>query len=259
MGKTKSIACGIFAFTLALIGQPFLFAQQATSPNYKVDETLFGTGGELDATSPSYRAQSSLGALGVGAVSSANYDAIAGQLSSDVPFLEMTVSNASVDFGDLSDTTTSYGAATGGPCGCSFTIRTYLSSSYVVLTMSNPPTSEGGAVLDAKTTQGAPSSSSNTEEFGINLVANTLPGTFGADPANQPDDSFADGTATTGYQTTNQFKYTAGDIVVHSPETAGNQAIGQTNYTISYIAKKKTLTEAGTYSMNHDLVAVATY
>ena len=197
--------------------------------------------------------------MAAGATSSANYDAVAGFVTAETPFLEMAVSDATVDFGVLSDTTTSSGAAVGGPCNCSFTVRTYLSSQYVVVTMSPPPTSEGGAVLAAKSTQGAASTTPSVEEFGINVKANTLPSVMGANPLNSPDNSFADGTAATGYEIANQFKYGIGETIARSALTPTNPAVGQTNYTVSYIAKSKPLTAAGRYVMNHDLVAVATY
>ncbi len=234
---------------------------QSSSTNYKVEEAYFGIGGELEASSPAYKARQAAGSLAAGATSSVNYDAVAGFVTAETPFLEMAVSGASVNLGVLSSTTTAtFGAAAGGPCSCSFTVRTYLSSQYVVVTMSPPPTSEGGGVLDAKSTQGVPSTSSNVEEFGINLRANvTAPTIGGANPLNSPDNTFADGTAATGYNTVDQFKYGTGETIARSALTATNPAIGQTNYTISYIAKRKVLTEAGTFVMKHDLLAVATY
>lgn len=236
-----------------------IFAQ-STSPNYRLEEAYFGTGGELDASSTNYRSQQSAGSLGIGNSSSTNFDAAAGNVTPFIPFLEFVVSGDPVDFGVLSDTSTSYGASVGGDCACSFYVKSYLSSEYVIVNASNqPPTSEGGAFLDPKSTKGMPSSNQNVEEFGFNLVANTSPGTFGANPVNIPDNSFADGKIESDYATPNEFKFGAGDILARSPNTAGNQAVGQTNYTISYIAKRKPLTEAGSYTLNHDLVAVPTY
>jgi hypothetical protein len=243
---------------LVLILAVPVYAQESSSTNYKVNEYYFGTGGELEQTSGSYQAQSSLGALGVGSSSSALYDAEAGFLTANVPFLEMVVSSATVDLGTLSPSATSYGAAQAGACNCSFHIRTYLSSEYVVYTMSDPPTSEGNAMLDAKTTQGVPSSNQGTEEFGINLVDNATPN-IGGNPENIPDNSFADGQAATGYSTADQFKYNVGDIIARASTSSSNQAVGHTNYTISYIAKSRPTTEAGFYSMDHDMVVVATY
>lgn len=238
---------------------PTLVSAQYSSSNYKVEESTFGTGGDVDAASTNYRGQLGAGSLAVGTFSSANYDANVGFITQNQVFLEMTTSGAVVNLGILSDTATSSGDARAGTCNCSFTIRTYLSSQYSVITASAPPTNESGNVLTAKSVQAAPSGTSSVEEFGINLVANTAPTTMGADPVNQPDNTFADGYIASGYQTANQYKYNQGDVVAQSPATPGNPAVGQTDYTISYIAKSKPLTPAGLYVMNHALVAVATY
>lgn len=235
-----------------------VFAQSTSSPNYKVNEHQFGTGAETDINSSSYKARAGTGSLGVGNSSSANFDAVAGFITPNEPFLEMSVENLSIDLGTLSDLSTSYSAAQGGACNCSFYVRTYLSSGYTVVTASQPPTSEGGSVLDAKTTLGVPSTDQEVEEFGINLVDNASPN-IGANPSNQPDNSFADGQAATGYSTVDQFKYNVGDVVARSQATPGNQAVGLTYYTVSYIAKRARLTQAGTYTMRHVLVAVPTY
>lgn len=257
MKRVRLLATAAACAWLALAA-PAAYGQQS-SANYKTEEFFFGAGGDVDLNSANYKGQLSAGALGVGQGSSANYDGLGGFLTLSDEYLEMVVSNASVNFGTLDPATTSYGAAQGGSCNCSFTVRSYTTSGYTVVTVSQPPTSEGGAVLDAKTTQGAPSGSTSVEEFGINLVANTSPGTFGANPVNQPDNSFADGGAAAGYQTTNQYKYNPGDVIARSQITAGNLAYGQTDYTISYIAKPKNFTEAGFYQMSHVLVVVATF
>jgi hypothetical protein len=99
--------------------------------------------------------------------------------------------------------------------------------------------------------------SPGTEQFGINLVANTVPTTFGADPSPSPNGTYANGVAATGYDTPNKFKYNAGDTLVQTP--AGSSGWGLTDYTISYIADSAAFTPAGEYKMVHDLVVVATY
>ncbi len=113
-------------------------------------------------------------------------------------------------------------------------------------------------MLAAKTTQGAPSALTSVEEFGINLVLNTSPA-IGAAPLNQPDSTFADGKAATGYQNANQYKYNLGDTIASSPATVGNPGVGKTDYTITYMAKVKTLTKAGNYKMNHFVVVVPSF
>lgn len=246
----KQIVTGAFVGAcIAVLAAAPVFAQTSSSSNYKVEEVFFGSGGELDAQSASYRAQQSAGALGVGTTSSANYDAEAGFLTINEPYLELFVNNATVDLGTLS--TSSTGTGTG-----SFWVRAYLTGTYSVYTMSQPPTSEGGSVLDAKTVLGAPSV--GTEEFGINLVDNTTPN-IGTNPTNVPDNTFADGEAAPGYDTPDQFKYNPGDIIARSAATAGNQAVGRTDYTISYMANISGITPAGSYSMVHDIVLVGTF
>jgi len=236
---------------LLLIGLmiPAVAAAQSTSPNYQVEEMTFGTGGGVDLNSTNYQAQGSAGSLGVGSGSSTNYDAESGFLTANEPFLEMIINNTNLDLGTLSQSSVSYGSVT-------FSVRSYLSSTYSVKTLSQPPTSEGGAQLAAMNT--AAGSSPGTEQFGINLVDNATPN-VGAYPSNIPDNTFADGQAASGYDTPDQFKYVVGDTIARSAATAGNQAVGQTNYTISYIANISSITPAGVYTMNHDLMAVATY
>lgn len=260
----QTIKLTFYSFLGVVLGLFFsantIYAQQASSPNYQLNEAFFGTGGDVDSASTNYRSRQSAGALGVGDTSSASYRAVLGNISPDQPYLEMVVTGNAIDLGELSSTTTSYGSPVGGTCGCSFYVRTYLSTSYVVVNASsNPPTTSQGYSLAPKSTQGAPSASPSVEEFGMNLVANTSPGTFGANPVNAPDNTFADGMIVSGYDTPNQFKFGAGDIMAMSPQTSGNQAHGETDYTISYIAKKKNTTAAGDYVLNHEIVVIATF
>lgn len=260
MSKNKrGLVAGFFVGLLLFAGYPSLAFAQSSSNNYRVEESYFGVGGGVNSTSPNYQARQSLGSLGVGSASSNNYDAIVGFNTPSEPFLEMYVTGATVDFGVLEAETPAYGAARAEECNCSFSVRSYMTSEYVVVTASQPPQSEGGGhILNAKTTQGTPSTNSSTEEFGINLVDNTTPD-IGADPANQPDNTFADGKAANGYSIPNQFKYSIGDIIARSPATAGNPGVGKTDYTISYMAKIGNITPAGNYVMQHDVIVVAVF
>ena len=237
------------AVVLVTVFQAPVFAQTSNSNNYRVDEYQFGTGANNDLNSASYNANASVGSLGVGRSSSTNYDMEAGFLTPSEPFLEVFINTTNVDLGNLDTLATGTGSGV-------FWVRTYLSSAYVVQTMSNPPTSEGGRVLAAKTSLGVPIP--GTEEFGINLVDNSSPD-IGANSFNVPDNTFADGTVEPGYNTANQFKYGVGDIIARSAATAGNQATGRTDYTISYIANVSAITPAGTYVMPHDIVVTGTF
>lgn len=250
----KTFRLGVFIACL-LGGQ--VIAQTSSSDNYQTNEYMFGIGGG-NSESDNYQAENSAGALGVGSSASENYLVEAGFLTPSEPFLEMVVTEDTVPLGNLPEASYGFGSAQGGGCNCSFNVRSYLSSSYVVYTVSNPPTNESGDVLAAKNIQGLPSSDVSVEEFGMNIVNNTSPD-IGENPVNVPDDSFADGAAATGYEVPDLFKYTVGDIIARSPGTPGNQAVGQTNFTLSYIAKRTNTTPAGFYQMDHVLVVVATY
>lgn len=243
----KSVLVGVAAAVLAVSA---VSAQQSSSTNYKVNEAQFGSGGNPNLTSNGFSANASAGSNGVGTSNSANFSAEAGFLTPNEPYLEFVVNTPTVDLGTLSDSVTSRGTG-------SFYVRSYLNDDYVVRTMSQPPQNEHGYALKNMTAQATPTV--GTEQFGINLVANTSPASFGTDPVNQPGASFADGEAVSGYNTANLFKYVPGDIVAHAPKTLGNRATGRTDYTVSYVANMAPLTPAGLYTMNHDLVVVATY
>jgi hypothetical protein len=242
-----------FYILCALLFMPSAaFAQTYSSSSYQVNEATFGSGGNVDANSTSYNARGSVGNLGVGEATSASYAAFAGSVTPDAEYLELNVTFANVDLGTLTTSTTGIGVS-------SFYVRTYLNAGYVVKTMSQPP-ANGTEVLDAMTTAGA--SSAGTEQFGINLVANTSPtnGTFpsgaGSNPSQAPSATFANGQAATGYNTANTYKYTAGDTIASNSSA---RAWGQTNYTISYIANVSAITPGGQYSVDHDIVVVPTY
>lgn len=169
-----------------------------------------------------------------------------GFLTPNEPFLEMSINTSLADLGVLDSTATKTANAT-------FTVRAYTNSGYTVVTASQPPKTSTGLILTPMTSLG--SSAVGTEQFGMNLVANTSPANFGANPSKEPDSTFAQGKAAPGYSTQNQYKYNPGDIVAET----GDNGWGQTTYTISYIANIAPLTKAGQYSMVHDLVAVPTY
>lgn len=239
----------IGAILLALILPNSAFAQYS-SPNYRIDQTFFGTGGELDSSSANYRAKTTVGELGVGNTGSANYQLYAGFNTTDDPFLEFVVTGANIDLGYLS--TSQVKTATGN-----FSIRAWQTNGYVVRTESDPPTNaQGGHQLAPLASQTA--SSPGTEQFGINLIKNTNFCGAGCDlgdnPQQLPDSTFSFGQAATGYNTANLFKYQKGDIVARSTSSTS-----VTSFTVSYIFNIDTTSESGQYTFGHVLVATATY
>jgi hypothetical protein len=258
MKSLKAKTASVFVAILLLSSQQVFISAQSSS-NYRVDESAFSSGSEFDASSASYDASATAGLSAVGEASSTNFDIVAGLITPDVPFLEFYVTGAVVDLGLLEAGITASGSAQAGSCACSFSVRSYLSSSYTVTTIGTPPASNGGSILTAKSTQGAPSNDQGVEEFGMNVVANTLPSVMGANPSNQPDDGFADGIAATGYELANQYKYNPGDIIARAAGTPNTKAWGQTDYTVTYIARIKATTPSGYYTMKNILVATSTY
>lgn len=219
-------------------------AAQSSSSSYQVNEVYFGNGGNLNACSPSYCSKQSLGELTVGNPSSTNYQLRAGFNTDRQPYIEFVVDPANIDLGTLAPGSTKTTTAT-------FSVKAYLSSGYVVTSESDPP-SNGSYNLTGLSSPTA--SNSSNEQFGINLVANTSPATFGADPVQVPDSSFSFGQVASGYDTPNLYKYVKGDTIAYS-----NKSSGETDYTISYIFNVSNITPGGTYTLNHVLVATATY
>lgn len=221
-------------------------AQQSSSTNYSVDEVFFGSGGELEACSTSYCSKQSAGELAAGETSSTNYRAQAGFNTNREEYLEFIVNNANIDLGYLGETYTSFTSAT-------FSVKAYLAHGYTVINAGDPPETNDVTphTLTALTTPTA--ASVGVEQFGINLVDNSAPN-VGATRTQDPDNTFSFGEPTGDYDNVNQYKYVKGDAIASS-----NRSSGQTTYTVSYIYNMAANTVAGTYTFNHDMVAVGTY
>jgi len=240
-----ALSLGFIGTTSAVCVQ----GEQACSNNYAVGQVFFGSGGSLDSTcSTSYCAKQALGELSVGQTSSANYQADAGFNVYRSPYLEFSVNQANINLGVLSTSSTATGNAT-------FSVESYLSSGYVIETDSPPPATLSH-VMSALATPTA--SSAGTEQFGINLVANTTacgaPANFGANPVQIPSSSYSYGQVASGYNSCGLFKYVNGSTIAYSSKSSG-----QTNFTISYIENISNTTPAGQYNMADQLVAVATF
>jgi hypothetical protein len=237
--------------------------QQTCSNNYGVSESFFGSGGELDASSTNYRAKQSAGELTVGNTKGTAYQAQAGFNTDRTEWVEIHVQDTAVNMGVLSTSHPNVGTA-------QFYVKSYLSSGYVVQTWGGPPKNGAHSFATPSTPT---ASAAGTEQFGINLAANTgitgavdgagasMPN-FGAVPTQDPDSTFSFGEANDGsvggasqvYDTANAFKYTDGDIIAFSTSSSG-----YTHYTISYLFNISAITPGGTYTMNQSLVATATY
>lgn len=241
------ITVGFSLIALIVWAGPITYAQSASS-SYKVEESFFGTGGELDASSPSYKAKQSAGETTVGNSASNSYQFQGGFNTSDKPLLEVAVNGGQYDMGYIDASTTGSAVAT-------FTVRNYLSSGYVVQLNGNAPalTSSAGAPRVLPGMNPATSSSPGTEQFGVNLVDNGNPN-IGADVVQIPDNTYSFGTPISGYGTVNLFKFIDGDIIAMSPKSSG-----QTNYSLSMIANVARNTPAGQYGGHLSVQVIPTF
>lgn len=242
----KGVSCVLILSVLCTLAIPatVLAGGQSSSTNYQVNEIFFGSGGELDACSSNYCSKQAAGETAVGNTASAGYQAQGGFNTDRSPYIQINVNNTNINLGTVHPTTTSTATA-------SFSVKAYLASGYVVENASDPPVN-GSYTLNALTTPTA--SSAGSEQFGINLVANTAPITFGANPIYVPDSTFSFGQAATAYATPNLYKYIKGDTIALS-----NASSSFTTFTISYIFNISNVTPGGTYTFNHVLVATGTY
>lgn len=230
-----------------------VFAQQATSTNYSVDEAFFGTGGQLcdpgiSGYSTNYCAGATAGDLAAGeSTTVSGNNATAGSNTSRDEYLELVVNAANIDLGVLSPSTAATAVGT-------FSVKAYLASGYLVVNGSDPPKNNATVPHTLNALSSPTASSPGNEQFGINLVDNTTPITVGANVTHSPDSSFGFGVAATGYNTDNQFKYVKGDTIASSPKSSGT-----TNYTVTYLYNISTNTPSGDYTFGHVIVATATY
>ena len=238
-----------FGFGVSLMLAMFMlpgvvFASQSNSSNYQVNEVFFGSGGELNACGTAYCSKQSAGDLAVGNTASPNYQARAGFNTDRSPYIEFTTSNTNVDLGDTNVSSTNTTTST-------FAVKAYLAHGYSVVTASDPPKNNNYTMQNLAIPS---ASSSGTEQFGINLVANTSPTTFGADPVQDPGNTFSFGLVSADYSSQNLYKYLKGDSVAYSTSSSS-----YTRYTISYIFNVSNITPGGAYVLRHVLVATATY
>ncbi len=243
--KSRIVRLGVVTLLL-LLAVPAVTYAQHTSPNFRVDEIFIGGGGELDACSDEYCADQSIGGTAVGGTSSENFQTDGGFGTPGEPFIEVSVSNYLIDLGVLNTSGTAAASA-------NFRVINYLTDGYVVKIYGATPTNSSGA-QHALTALNSPSlSQPGTEQFGINLVANSNPG-IGANPSLSPDETFSFGEAAPGYNTEDHFKFVSGDIIAQSERDSG-----ETGYTISIIANISNATPGGQYKTVLVVQAIATF
>ena len=236
----KDFFVAVLLCTLILFSTPTL-AETLQSNNFKIDESSVGTSGPLNAGSLNYGITDATGDLGVGNSASSSFQIEAGSKTSPDPVLAFAVTSSTANFGSFSTSSASVATAT-------FSVLNYTSYGYVAQIVGYPPTN-GSHTIPGMSVSGP--SQPGTEQFGINLVANTLPVSLGANPDNG---LFGFGSIKTDYATPNTYRYVSGETIAEAPKSSGI-----TNYTISYIVNVGGLTPGGIYTSDQTLIVTGTY
>ena len=224
----------------AIVSMSPVLAETSSSTHYQMTETELGSGSSQQSCSSQYCASSSLGE--VGSPSTATAPA-AGTAKYSEPILEMTVTSGSSDMGTLTTEHTATKTMT-------VKISNYMSEGYILQIIGDAPKYNGHNLATSATPV---ASQPGTEQFGINLVANTNPG-VGADPVQDPTGQGNFGAPDAAYATANMFKYASGDTVARS-----TQNMGTTTYTITMIANVSGITPSGRYSGDFAAVVIPAY
>jgi len=152
--------------------------------------------------------------------------------------LTFTLAAATVALGTLSSAATGTGTS-------SMTVSTNAGTGYS-LTYSGTTLTSGGNTITALASPTA--SAVNGKQFGFNLMNNTTPA-IGTNTTGT-----GSGVPSTGYNTTNQFKFVTGDTIA-----SASLPTNSNTYTTSYIANIDGATAAGAYSTVLTYVATANF
>lgn len=217
------------------------YAEPPQSPNYRFDESTVGSGGLIQSNSANFQASNASGDLTIGNSASQNFQVESGSKTTNDPTLAFAINRADANFGSFSATNPTVATAT-------FSVANYTAYGYVVQIVGSPPTN-GTHVIDPLPT--AATSQTGIEQFGVNLVANTLPVSVGANPNNG---QFGFGEAAPNYNTSNSYRYVSGDTIAKAPKSSG-----LTTYTLSYLVNVGSLTPGGQYTSDQTLIVTGTY
>lgn len=227
--------------TSFVISNSVVRAQPIQSTNYQFDESAITSGSSIQSSSANFQASDATGDLVIGNTASGNYQIETGSQTTHYPALSCSVNGGDINFGSFTASAATVTSAT-------FSISNYTSFGYVVQIIGEPPSNESHTLPSLATNS---DSQSGIEQFGINLVANTVPNSIGANPNNG---QFGFGTAAPNYNTSNKYRYVSGETIAMGPKSSGI-----TSYTISYLVNVNSLTPGGKYTTNQTLVVTGTY
>ena len=218
---------------------PVAAGAQSSSSNYNIWVDAVGGGGG-DTTGSSFELENLFGAQGLGVIESTNYSATGGPAGLDPEAsLGFSVTTTSLTLDVLTPDQTTTGTIL-------MTAYTNAINGYSITVAGDPPTNAGSEIINAIGATAA-SSTTGTEQFGLNFVQNTAPA-VGADP------SGGIGQASTNYDTANQFAFQSGDEVAHADTFSET-----TTYVGSVIVNVSPTTHHGAYNTSLYFSIVASF
>lgn len=219
-------------------------AQTSSSKNYQAVELQFGSSANEESCSSKYCSSFTIGELSSGGSTSAAF----GVAKYSEPVIEMIIEAGASHLGNL----TTEEAATKTAI---VKVRNYQTGGYHLQVYGKTPAynSHYLSPITSPTT-----SRPGTEQFGINLVKNTLP-VVGENIKQVPitDDGLVSdiyGEVMPNYSTPDLFTYVDGDVVARSVSDTGGS-----DYTISMIMNISSATPAGHYAGDFSILLVPAY
>lgn len=212
-------------------------AETSTSPNYQMVESEFGATTSEKTCSVQYCATVSIGELGnANSLTTPEF----GTANYSEPTIEMIVTSDESDLGTLTTERTATKTVL-------VKIRNYQTGGYQLQIVGDAPKFDGHTLA---TPSSPTASQQGTEQFGINVVANTSP-RVGENPVQVPAGAATFGEPTDNYATADMFMYGNGDVIARSTQDSGG-----TDYTVSMIINISNQTPAGHYSGDFSVVVI---
>lgn len=232
--KGKVLRTSLMTALFAIVSSLPVYATTTTSPHYEASETEFGAGAAIDSCSGQYCAQATIGAIG-GESSSANFTASFSQLPGDNedPLLEIMIQPGEANLGKLDIDRTATRTML-------IHVNSHFAGGYTLQVTGAPPSYEGYTLA---TPIEPIASKAGSEQFGINVAANSDP-RIGAEPVStNGEEKPVSGVVLPKYNVPNMFSYINGDIVAQT----GTES-SQIKYTVSMIVNVAGSTPAGHYA-----------
>jgi len=230
----------VYILIIAILYPMTVLSMSMSSTNYRIQSDSINVGG-VRQTSANYVSEDTIGEISSGNSSSDTYELSAGYQPTwnYPPGLSFAINENSAPLGTLTSLAAAASTTT-------FSVLSNAVDGYAVSVAGTTLTSNSSlADIDAMTVPA--SSSPGNEQFGLNLVSNSIP-SVGTDPVGGV------GIAANGYNTPNSFKFESGDTIATSSTYSQS-----TEFTVSYLANISANTVSSDYYSNLTLIVTAQF